>query len=52
VAGYYPELNVLIPLQRHAEESKAPAAKAVPARIIGEVQPRQEARSFAAESQT
>jgi anaerobic selenocysteine-containing dehydrogenase len=29
-AGYYPELNVLIPLWHHAEGSKVPAAKSVP----------------------
>jgi molybdopterin-dependent oxidoreductase alpha subunit len=34
VAGYYPELNVLIPLQHHAEQSKVPAAKAVPVRLL------------------
>ena len=34
VAGYYPELNVLIALDHHAEESKVPAAKAVPVRIL------------------
>jgi molybdopterin-dependent oxidoreductase alpha subunit len=33
VAGYYPELNVLIPLEHHAKESKVPAAKAVPVRL-------------------
>ena len=32
-AGYYPELNVLIPLWHHAEGSKVPAAKSVPVRI-------------------
>ena len=29
-AGYYPELNVLIPLWHHAKTSKVPAAKSVP----------------------
>ena len=29
-AGYYPELNPLIPLWRRAEESKVPAAKNIP----------------------
>jgi molybdopterin-dependent oxidoreductase alpha subunit len=33
VAGYYPECNVLIPLDHFAEESKVPAAKSVPVRI-------------------
>lgn len=48
VAGYYPELNVLIPLAHHAEESKVPAAKAVPVRILDEPRPLSEGRSFAA----
>jgi molybdopterin-dependent oxidoreductase alpha subunit len=30
VAGYYPELNPLIPLWHHAEESQVPAAKSIP----------------------
>ncbi|WP_419827044.1 FdhF/YdeP family oxidoreductase [Sphingomonas sp.] len=34
IAGYYPELNPLIPLWWHDEESKTPAAKAVPVRIV------------------
>jgi molybdopterin-dependent oxidoreductase alpha subunit len=29
IAGYYPELNALIPLWHHARESKVPAAKAI-----------------------
>ena len=29
IAGYYPELNPLIPLWHHAKESKVPAAKAI-----------------------
>ena len=33
VAGYYPELNPLVPLWYHDEESKTPAAKGVPVRI-------------------
>jgi len=33
VGGYYPELNPLIPLWYHDEESKTPAAKGVPVRI-------------------
>ena len=48
VAGYYPELNVLIPLQHHAEESKVPAAKAAPVRILGASPAADEPRSFAA----
>jgi molybdopterin-dependent oxidoreductase alpha subunit len=32
-AGYYPELNVLIPLWHHDEQAKTPAAKAIPVRI-------------------
>jgi formate dehydrogenase major subunit len=34
VAGYYPELNPLIPLWHHAEGSKVPAAKSVPVRVL------------------
>jgi molybdopterin-dependent oxidoreductase alpha subunit len=34
VAGYYPECNPLIPLSHHAKESKVPAAKAIPVRIV------------------
>ncbi|MDB5448186.1 MAG: formate dehydrogenase, partial [Phenylobacterium sp.] len=34
VGGYYPELNVLIPLTHYAEESKTPAAKSVPVRVV------------------
>ena len=30
VAGYYPELNPLIPLWHHAEGSQVPAAKSIP----------------------
>lgn len=33
VAGYYPELNSLIPLWHHAQDSHVPAAKSVPVRI-------------------
>ena len=33
VAGYYPELNPLIPLWHHAKESKVPAAKSIPIRV-------------------
>lgn len=34
VAGYYPELNPLMPLWYHDHASKTPAAKAVPVRIV------------------
>jgi molybdopterin-dependent oxidoreductase alpha subunit len=34
VGAYYPECNVLVPLGHHAEESKVPAGKSVPVRII------------------
>ncbi|WP_375459294.1 FdhF/YdeP family oxidoreductase [uncultured Enterovirga sp.] len=32
--GYYPELNVLIPLWHYAKRAKTPAAKAIPVRIL------------------
>ncbi len=34
VAGYYPELNPLVPLSHHDKQSKTPASKAVPVRIV------------------
>lgn len=34
VGAYYPECNVLIPLSHYAEESKVPAGKSVPVRLI------------------
>jgi molybdopterin-dependent oxidoreductase alpha subunit len=34
VAGYYPELNPLVPLWHHAEGSKVPASKSVPIRLL------------------
>lgn len=34
IAGYFPELNPLIPLWYHDEQSKTPAAKGVPVRIV------------------
>jgi molybdopterin-dependent oxidoreductase alpha subunit len=34
IGAYYPECNVLVPLEHHAEESKVPAGKSVPVRII------------------
>lgn len=33
LAGYFPELNVLIPLEHHALESHVPAGKSVPVRV-------------------
>jgi formate dehydrogenase major subunit len=41
VAGYYPECNPLIPLSHHAKESKVPAAKSVPVRIVRDTQRQQ-----------
>ncbi|MDE2463130.1 MAG: FdhF/YdeP family oxidoreductase [Alphaproteobacteria bacterium] len=34
VAGYYPELNPLLPLEYHDEISGTPAAKSIPVRIV------------------
>ncbi len=34
VGAYYPECNALIPLWQHADESKVPAAKSVPVRVV------------------
>jgi molybdopterin-dependent oxidoreductase alpha subunit len=34
LGSYYPEMNPLIPLWYHDEESKTPAAKSVPVRIV------------------
>jgi anaerobic selenocysteine-containing dehydrogenase len=34
VMGYFPELNPLIPLAHHARESKVPAAKSIPVRLM------------------
>jgi len=34
IAGYYPELNPLIPLSHHEKLSQTPAGKAVPVRIL------------------
>jgi molybdopterin-dependent oxidoreductase alpha subunit len=36
VGGYYPEMNPLMPLWYHDVESKTPAAKGVPVRILAE----------------
>ena len=33
LAGYFPELNPLVPLEHHEELSKTPAAKGIPVRI-------------------
>lgn len=33
LAGYFPELNVLIPLEHHALDSHVPAGKSVPVRV-------------------
>ncbi|KQM56925.1 MULTISPECIES: FdhF/YdeP family oxidoreductase [unclassified Sphingomonas] len=35
IAGYYPELNPLVPLGWHDHGSQTPASKAVPVRIVG-----------------
>ncbi len=34
LGGYYPELNPLVPLWYHDQESKTPASKGVPVRIV------------------
>lgn len=34
LGAYYPEANVLMPLDHHAEQSHVPAAKSVPVRIV------------------
>lgn len=34
LGAYYPECNLLMPLEHHAEESHVPAAKSVPVRIV------------------
>ena len=33
-AAYYPEANVLIPLDHHGADAQTPAAKAVPVRLV------------------
>jgi anaerobic selenocysteine-containing dehydrogenase len=33
LGAYYPECNVLMPIEHHAEKSHVPAAKSVPVRI-------------------
>jgi anaerobic selenocysteine-containing dehydrogenase len=34
LGAYYPEMNPLVPLSWHDEESKTPAGKSVPVRIV------------------
>ena len=34
LGAYYPECNVLIPIEHHAEQSHVPATKSVPVRIV------------------
>ncbi|MDP9095174.1 MAG: molybdopterin-dependent oxidoreductase, partial [Pseudomonadota bacterium] len=34
IGGYYPECNPLLPLWHYAEESKVPAAKSIPVRMV------------------
>ena len=34
VAGYFPELNVLLPLDHHGHNAQTPAAKAIPIRLL------------------
>ena len=34
VAGYFPELNALLPLDHHDEISATPAAKSIPVRVV------------------
>jgi anaerobic selenocysteine-containing dehydrogenase len=34
IAGYYPECNPLLPLWHYAKESKVPAAKSIPVRVV------------------
>ena len=34
LAGYYPELNPLLPIGHHDEISGTPAAKSIPVRIL------------------
>ena len=33
-AGYYPELNPLVPLWHHSKEAKVPASKSIPVRLL------------------
>jgi formate dehydrogenase major subunit len=34
IAGYYPELNPLLPLEYHDKTSGTPAAKSIPVRVV------------------
>ncbi len=34
LGGYYPEMNLLIPLWYHDRQSQTPASKGVPVRIV------------------
>jgi anaerobic selenocysteine-containing dehydrogenase len=34
VGGYYPECNPLLPLWHYAKQSKVPAAKSIPVKIV------------------
>ena len=34
LGGYYPEMNPLMPLWHHDDQSNTPAAKSVPVRIV------------------
>ena len=36
LAGYYPELNALLPLDHHDEISGTPAAKSIPVRVVAQ----------------
>jgi formate dehydrogenase major subunit len=38
IAGYYPELNPLLPLEYHDRTSGTPAAKSIPVRVVASSQ--------------
>lgn len=38
IAGYYPELNPLLPLDHHDRTSGTPAAKSIPVRVVAQTQ--------------
>lgn len=38
-AGYFPELNVLIPLWHYDEKAMTPAAKSIPVRVVRSIEP-------------
>ena len=46
VAGYYPECNVLVPIDHHDKLSKTPASKSVPVRVMAETTPSRPRRSI------